>query len=115
MNDVLSALRAELHEVVYGPGDDEYADATSPNNSSYLQRPFGVVRPHSAEQAAQTVKCAWRFGFTVAVQATGPGGGREIGDDQLVLDTSALTGVTVDAIAGTARAGAGARWPAVRA
>jgi hypothetical protein len=114
MNDVVSALRAELHDVVYGPGDDEYADATSPDNSSYAQRPFAVVRPHSAEQAAQTVKYAWRFGFTVVVQATGHGAGREIGDDQLVLDTSALTGVTVDAIAGTARVGAGSRWPAVQ-
>jgi FAD binding domain len=114
MNDVLSALRAELDDVVYGPGDDEYADATSPDNSSYPQRPFGVVRPHSAEQAAQTVKCAWRFGFTVAVQATGHGAGSQIGDEQLMLDTSALTGVTVDPIAGTARVGAGARWPAVQ-
>lgn len=114
MNDAVSSLRAELHDVVYGPGDDEYADATSPDNSSYPQRPFAVVRPHSAEQAAQTVKCAWRLGFTVVVQATGHGAGREIGDDQLVLDTSALTGVTVDAIAGTARVGAGSRWPAVQ-
>jgi FAD/FMN-containing dehydrogenase len=114
MNDVVSALRAELHDVVYGPGDDEYADATSPDNSSYPQRPFAVVRPLSAEQAAQTVKCAWRLGFTVVVQATGHGAGREIGDDQVVLDTSALTGVTVDAIAGTARVGAGSRWPAVQ-
>jgi hypothetical protein len=114
MNDVLSALRAELHDVVYGPGDDEYADATSPDNSSYPQRPFGVVRPQSAEQVAQTVKCAWRFGFTVVVQATGHGAGSQIGDDQLLLDTSALTGVTVDAIAGTARVDAGSRWPAVQ-
>src|SRR6516225_1339827 len=103
MNDVLSALRAELHDVVYGPGEDEYADATSPDNSSYPQRPFAVVRPHSAEQVAQTVKNAWRLGFTVAVQATGHGAGSQIGDDKLLLDTSALTGVTVDAIAGTAR------------
>ena len=37
MNDALRALRAELADIVYGPGDDEYASATSPDNSSYPQ------------------------------------------------------------------------------
>ena len=60
MNDVVAGLRAELHDVVYEPGDDEYADATSPDNSSYPQRPCAVVRPRSAEQVAHTVKSASR-------------------------------------------------------
>jgi hypothetical protein len=114
MTDVVGSLRAELPEIVYEPGDDEYANATSPGNCSYPQRPFAVVRPHSAEQVASAVQCALRFGTTVAVQATGHGAGSQIRDDQLLLDTSALTGVTVDALAGTARVGAGSRWPAVQ-
>ena len=114
MTDVVGSLRAELPDVVHEPGDEEYANATSPNNSSYPQRPFAVVRPHSAEQVAQTVKYALRLGITVVVQATGHGAGRQIGDDQLLLDTSALTGVTIGRFPATARVGAGEKWPAVQ-
>ena len=114
MNDAVGSLRAELPDVVYEPGDDEYADATSPDNCCYPQRPFAVVRPNSAEQVASAVKCAWQLGITVVVQATGHGVGRRIDDDQLLLDTSALTGVTINRFPATARVGAGEKWPAVQ-
>ena len=114
MTDAVARLRAELPDVVHEPGDEEYANATTPDNSSYPQRPFAVVRPHSAAQVAQTVKSAWQQGITVVVQATGHGAGREIGDDELLLDTSALTGVTVDRFPAIARVGAGEKWPAVQ-
>jgi FAD binding domain len=114
VTDAVGSLRAELPDVVHEPGDEEYANATSPDNSSYPQRPFAVVRPHSAEHVAQTVKYASHLGITVVVQATGHGAGREIGDDELLLDTSALAGVTVDRFPATARVGAGERWPAVQ-
>jgi FAD/FMN-containing dehydrogenase len=114
VNDVVGGLRAELHDVLYEPGDDEYADATSPDNSSYPQRPCAVVRPQSAQQVAHTVKTASRFGTAVVVQATGHGAGRQIADDQLLLDTSLLAGVTVDATTRTAQIGAGSMWPTVQ-
>lgn len=114
MTNAVGSLRAELPDIVHEPGDVDYANATSPHNSSYAQRPFAVVRPRSAEQVAQTVKYASRHGITVAVQATGHGAGREIGGDELLLDTSALTGVTVDRLRASARVGAGERWPAVQ-
>jgi FAD binding domain len=114
VTDAVARLRAELPDVVHEPGDEEYANATTPDNSSYPQRPFAVVRPHSAAQVAQTVKSAWQQGITVVVQATGHGAGREIGDDELLLDTSALTGVTVDRFPAIARVGAGEKWPAVQ-
>jgi FAD/FMN-containing dehydrogenase len=114
MNDILRALRGELAGVVYESGDDEYAAATTPDNSSYPQRPLAVVRPRSAEQVAQTLRIATRSNVTVVVQATGHGAGRPVGNDQLLLDTSALTGVTVDATSGTARIEAGSMWPAVQ-
>lgn len=114
MTDVIGSLRSQLPGVVYEPGDQEYASATSPNNCSYPQRPFAVVRPHSAEQVGQAVKSAWQLGFRVAVQATGHGSGGEIPDDWLVLDTSALTGVTVGRFPALARIGAGEAWPAVQ-
>ena len=99
-----------MHE----PGDDEYARATSPDNSSYAQQPAAVVRPASAEQVAQVVKIAWQFGAQVVVQATGHGAGRPVTDDQVLLDTSALTDVSVNVTRRTAQVGAGAMWPAVQ-
>ena len=35
-------------------------------------------------------------------------------DDQVLLDTSALTDITVNATRGTARVGSGVMWPAVQ-
>jgi FAD/FMN-containing dehydrogenase len=114
MTDVVGGLRAELPDVVYGPADDEYAGATSPDNSSYQQRPCAVVRPASAEQVARAVRSAARLGATVAVQATGHGTGRPIDDDEVLLDTSALNDITVRVSTGTAQVGTGAKWPAVQ-
>jgi FAD/FMN-containing dehydrogenase len=114
MTDIVGALRTELNDVVHAPGDDEYADATSPDNSSFLQQPCAVVRPRSAEQVAEAVKMAWRAGTTVVVQATGHGAGRPVTDDQLLLDTSALTDVTVNGTRRTAQVGSGVTWPAVQ-
>jgi FAD binding domain len=114
VTDAVGSLRAELPDVVHEPGDEEYTNAASPDNSSYAQRPLAVVRPRSAEEVAQAVKSAWRLGITVTVQATGHGAARAIGDDELLLDTSALTGVTVDTFPAVARVGAGEKWPAVQ-
>lgn len=114
MNGAVAGLRAELNDVVHAPGDDEYAIATSPDNSSYPQRPCAVVRPASAEQVARAVAAASRLGVAVVVQATGHGVAGPIGDDQVLLDTSALKGVTVHASAGIGQIGAGETWPAVQ-
>jgi FAD binding domain len=114
VTDAAGRLRAELPGVVHEPGTSEYSGATSPDNCSYAQQPFAVVRPNSAEQVASTVKCARQLGITVVVQATGHGAAHQIGDDQLLLDTSALTGVRVDRFPATARVGAGEKWPAVQ-
>jgi len=114
MSEVVAGLRAELNDVVYEPGDDEYADATSPDNSSYPQEPCVVVRPRTAEQVAQVVKIAWQFGAPVVVQATGHGAGRPVTDDQVLLDTSALADVSINVTRRTAQVGSGAMWPAVQ-
>jgi FAD/FMN-containing dehydrogenase len=114
MSGIVAGLRAELNDVVHEPGDDEYATATSPDNSSYPQQPCVVVRPHTAEQVAQVVKIAWQFGAPVVVQATGHGAGRPVTDDQVLIDTSALTDVSVNGTRRTAQVGSGAMWPAVQ-
>ncbi len=57
-------------------------------------------------------RCA--VGVSVVVQATGHGAGSPINDDQVLIDTSALNSVTVDASAGTAEVGAGSMWSRVQ-
>lgn len=114
MSNLAGALRAELGDIVHVPGDDEYTTATTPDNSSFPQRPCAVILPRSAEQVAQAVRSAARREVTVVVQATGHGAGDPIKDDQVLLDTSALDSVTVDASVGTARVGAGSMWPRVQ-
>ena len=60
------------------------------------------------------VKIAWQFGAPVVVQATGHGAGRPVTDDQVLIDTSALTDVSVNGTRRTAQVGSGAMWPAVQ-
>ncbi len=112
---VLDALLAELPDATFGPGSDEYSSATAPDNSSFAQSPAAVLRPRSADEVARAVAVVARLGCRVGVQATGHGSGAPIGADEVLLDTSALHDVTVDAAARTARVGAGAMWPAVQA
>jgi FAD/FMN-containing dehydrogenase len=111
----LAALLAELPSVTYLPGDDAYAAATAPDNSSFPQQPAAVVRVQSADDVARAVAIVARTGGLVAVQATGHGAGGPIGADTVLLDTSELDEVSVDASSRTAHVGAGAMWPAVQA
>ena len=98
---------------VYRPGSDRYQRATSPDNSSGAQNPAAVVAPASGVQVAAAVRLAAERGWLIAPQATGHGAAGDIGPDTLLADTSALTGITIDPAAGTARVGAGVTWAPV--
>jgi FAD/FMN-containing dehydrogenase len=111
---VIGRLLGELADVVHVPGDDEYAAATRPDNSSFPQRPRAVVRPRSADEAARAVQIIASMGIRIAVQATGHGAGAPIDEADVLLDTSALDTVSVDVGARTARVGAGSMWPGVQ-
>ena len=112
---VVAALLAELPGVTCQPGDDAYTAATTPDNSSFPQQPAAVVQAHSADDVARAIGVASRSGSRAVVQATGHGAGRPIGAEAVILDTSALDTVDLDASARTARVGTGAMWPAVQA
>lgn len=99
---------------VFRPGTPEYDDATSPDNSSFPQQPDCVVRPQSALDVATTVAMAREAGLRVAVQATGHGAGEPMGGRLVLVDTSSLQSVTIDAQARVARVGAGAQWAQVQ-
>lgn len=100
---------------LFEPGTDEYQHGTQPHNSSGSERPAFVAVPRSAEDVADIVVEAARRGLTVVPQATGHGAGGTVGNDCVIIDTSSLTDVNIDAAARTAVAGAGATWELVDA
>ena len=95
------------------PGSSAYRAGTTPHNSTGAQRPAVVAHPHSAEEVAQAVRWAAGRNLGVAVQASGHGAGAPIGPSQVLVDTSALTDMSIDTAARTARVGAGTTWSAL--
>jgi FAD/FMN-containing dehydrogenase len=112
MEDEVAAMRTDLWS---WPGSAPYRAATTPHNSTVGQQPAVVARPTSAEEVAEVVSWAAGRNLVLTVQASGHGAGAQVGADQVLVDTSALDRVQIDAEACTARAGAGATWSAVNA
>jgi FAD/FMN-containing dehydrogenase len=97
----------------FAPESDGYERATSPRNSSAIQRPLIVAAPASIEELAAALRYAANHQLRVVPQATGHGAGAELGDDVMLLDTSRLTSIQIDVERRTARVGAGAQWGAI--
>jgi FAD/FMN-containing dehydrogenase len=93
------------------PGDPGYDAARTPWNVAVDQRPAAVASPTTAEQVADVVRAAAAAGLRVAPQGTGHNAG-PLGSlaDTVLLRTSAMRAVRVDAGARVARAEAGALW-----
>lgn len=96
-------------------GSAGYRAATNPHNAAAAQRPAMVAHPRTADEVAHAVRWAAQRNLTVAVQASGHGAGAPIESDRLLVDTSGLNAVHIDANARVARVGAGATWSAVNA
>ena len=106
----MSEVRPEL---LSRPGSAGYRAGTAPLNSATTQQPAVVAKPRSAEEVAQVVRWAADQGLGVAVQASGHGAGAPIGSDQVLVDTSALTDMSIDPAARIAHVGAGTTWSAL--
>jgi FAD/FMN-containing dehydrogenase len=78
-----------------------------------VQQPAAVAKPTRDEQVAEVVRWASERGLVVAAQASGHGAGAPIGSDTVLVDTSGLDTVAIDADARTGHAGAGTTWTAV--
>ena len=113
--DTIDTLTAYLPGRVFAPDTDAYQDATTPRNATARQRPAAVVAAHSPEDVAECLRAAAPSGLRVVVQATGHGAAGAVGADAMLLDTSRLATVEVDAGRRVARVGAGARLGAVNA
>jgi FAD/FMN-containing dehydrogenase len=103
----------ELVRRVAGPvlaGDDpRVAAEVATFNLAVSHRPAVVVGATSAEDVAAAVSWAVPNDLPVAVQATGHGPVRAV-EDALLVSTSRMSSVDLDAERRTAMVGAGARW-----
>lgn len=108
----ISTLPADLcGGALHRPGDPGYDDARMPWNVAVDLRPAAVAHPGSTAELAETVCAARDAGLRIAVQGTGHAAGT-LGDlsDTLLVRTSAMTGVQVDAARAIVRVQAGALW-----
>ncbi len=105
------ALSAELRGRVVAAGDDDWDLARQAFNLTLDQRPEAVALPADADDVARAVRVAAARGLRVAAQRTGHGA-TPLGDlaGTILLKTSALDAVEIDASARRARVGAGCRW-----
>jgi len=109
--DELAPLRDLCGGAVALPGDDGYDAARSGFNLALDQRPAAVAYPADASEVAEIMRAARRAGLRVAGQTTGHNAG-PLGDlsGTVLVKTSGMGGVAIDARSGIARVGAGVLW-----
>lgn len=105
-------LRDLCGGAVYLPGDREYDDARRPWNLRTDDRPAAVAYPAFPDEVAELVRAAAAAGLRIAPQGTGHGAPPLSGQlaDAVLLRTSAMTELRIDAAHRTARVGAGVLW-----
>jgi FAD/FMN-containing dehydrogenase len=105
------ALAARMAGDAFGPGDAGYAEARTGFVLATDLRPAVVALPETAEDVVAVVDFAREHGLRVAPQATGHNA-RPLGDlsGAVLVKTSRMRGVTIDAERKVARAEAGAWW-----
>jgi len=104
-------LQAAISGEVFVPGKAGYDEARQAWNLAVDQRPAVVVVAESADDVAQAVRYAGTEQLRIAPQGTGhDAGALEPLDEAMLLRTSRMRGVRIDAGTGTARAEAGALW-----
>ncbi|MGE5747551.1 MAG: FAD-binding oxidoreductase, partial [Solirubrobacterales bacterium] len=106
-----ASLRGLCAGAIHLPGDPGYDEARMPWNVAVDQRPAAVAYPGNAAEVSAVVRAAAEAGLRVAPQGTGHNAG-PLGslDDVVLLRTSAMTAVTIDAARRIARVEAGALW-----
>jgi hypothetical protein len=101
----------QLTGSVFEPGQDGYDEEVASFQLAVATRPAVVVGAATAEDVIAAVRFAAAHDLRISVQATGHG--LTAGTDGLLISTRRMTGVEIDAGAGTARVEAGVRWGAV--
>ena len=107
-----AGLRGLCGGSVQLPGDPAYDMARSPWNLQMRDHPAAVAYPAFPDEVAEVLVAAGEAGLQVAAQGTGHGAPPLEGrlGDAVLLRTSAMTELAVDADRRTVRAGAGVLW-----
>ena len=106
-------LRGLCGGAVHLPGDPGYDGARTPWNVAADLRPAAVAVPRDASDVADVMHAALDAGLRVAPMSTGHAAALLTDDrldDVVLVRMSALTGVSVDPVAGTARVEGGTLW-----
>jgi FAD/FMN-containing dehydrogenase len=103
------ALRAAVDGIVLIPGDDAYVGECAGYNLAAPRRPAVVVGVASGADVSSAVRFGLEQGLPVGVMATGHGASVPA-DEAVLVTTRRMNAVSVDPVARTARAEAGARW-----
>lgn len=106
---LLADLRAQVHGTVVVPGDTEYDSARRAWNLTVDQHPAVIVVARSAADVAAAVRFARAARVGIAVQSTGHGVVRPA-DDAVLIITSQMKEVCIDASTNTAWIEAGLKW-----
>ncbi|TDW21743.1 FAD-binding oxidoreductase [Kribbella kalugense] len=107
--DLIARLRSAVAGPVLVAGDDGYAEELSGFNLAVTHTPEIVVGLTSEADAVAVVRAAAESGTPVRVLATGHGIPNPI-QDGIVVTTTRMTGVIVDAEDKVAHIPAGSRW-----
>src|ERR1700761_2477083 len=106
MNTVHADAIAEFADRIQGhirtPGSAGYAEEISVFNHSVRHSPAVAVGAESTSDVVNAVQLARRAGLNIAVLNTGHGPSLPAGDDTLLVNTSRMRGITVDATRRTA-------------
>jgi FAD binding domain len=102
-------LRDAVRGTVTVPGDPDYDTARSPFHLVADQRPTAVVEVADGDDVVATIRVARAYGLAVTAQATGHGATGH-GADTVLVRTTAMRGIEIDASARTARVEPGVRW-----
>ncbi len=96
---------------ILSPTDAGWDGARGTFNLLIDQQPRAIALPSDAREVAASISYARRHGLRVAPQSTGHNAG-PLGslEDTLIVNTSGLTGVSIDAAARRVRAGTATRW-----
>src|ERR1700730_1033681 len=108
-NALIKAFQNDFHGQIIRPGDVSYDTARRIWNASIDKHPGLIARCLGAADIVHAVKFARANDLLVAVKSGGHNGaGRALCDDGIVIDLSAMNGVSVDPELRMVRAQAGA-------
>jgi FAD/FMN-containing dehydrogenase len=112
MSHTTDTLESQARMVL--PGDADWDQARQTFNLLLDQRPEAIAFPADEREVAAAIAFARERGLQVAPQATGHNAG-PLGslEQTMILNTSALTGVTIDPAARRVRVGAATKWEKV--